>query len=144
MSSHIYKAIVNGRPPALLIQYADCQFPDDLDPFVKSGGDSELGCKFSLQYSIFVLIVPTGHAWKFRYAMACLAPTVQHIFSTRAPPYSSLLELDKTIRRFGMPAHLRSPSRTSDSSRSWSLTPTRAMQQYCALCVRESSEIYPV
>ncbi|KAF8737756.1 hypothetical protein AX14_012328 [Amanita brunnescens Koide BX004] len=120
-----WTAIVNGRPPALLIQYTDCQFADDLDPSVKSDGENELG----------------WHAWKFRYAMACLAPTVQHTFSTRALPYASLLELDKTIRRFALPAHLRSPSRMPDTSKSWSLNPTRAMQQYCALCVRESSEV---
>lgn len=82
-----------------------------------------------------------GHAWKFRYTVACLAPTVQHTFSTKAPPYAALLELDKIIRRFVMPAHLRSPYKASDSTKSWSLDVSSAMQQYCALCLRESSEM---
>ncbi|KAF8631863.1 hypothetical protein AX15_002133 [Amanita polypyramis BW_CC] len=121
-----WTAIVNGRPPALLIQYADCQFPEDLSPSIKSNSETELG----------------WHAWKFRYAVACLAPAVRHIFSVRTPPYAALLELDKAIRGFSLPAHLRSPGRTSDSSKSWSPFPSCAMQQYCALCVRESNLLY--
>ncbi|KAK2463713.1 hypothetical protein APHAL10511_004464 [Amanita phalloides] len=117
-----WTAIVNGRPPALSIQYADCRFPEDLDPSMKPNGESELG----------------WHAWKFRYAMACLAATVQYIFSTRAPPYVALLELDKMIRRFAVPAHLHS----GRESESWSLNPSRAMQQYCALCMQESNLLY--
>jgi hypothetical protein len=58
LPSLFHKAIVNGRPPALLIQYTDCQFADDLDPSVKSDGENELGCKFSFHYLMFLRILP--------------------------------------------------------------------------------------
>ncbi|KAF8636428.1 hypothetical protein AX17_003610 [Amanita inopinata Kibby_2008] len=121
-----WTAVVNGRPPALMIQHADCQFPDDVDPSIRRNGEVELG----------------WHVWKFRYSTTCLATSVQHVFSTRTPPYAALLDLDKMIRRFAMPMHLRSPSRTSDSNKSWSMDSSRAMQQYCALCLRESNLLY--
>ncbi|PFH46879.1 hypothetical protein AMATHDRAFT_68883 [Amanita thiersii Skay4041] len=121
-----WTAVVNGRPPALMIQHTDCQFPDDLDSYARNDGETELG----------------WHAWKFRYSATCLATSVQHIFSIRTPPYNALLDIDKMIRRFAMPSHLRSPSRTSDSSRSWSMDSSCAMQQYCALCLRESNLLY--
>lgn len=120
-----WTAVVNGRSPAFLLQYTDCKFPEDTDSTMKADGETEL----------------SWHAWKFRYAVTCLAPTVQHIFSTRAPPYAAVLELDKIIRRFGVPAHLRSPYKASDSAK-WSLDASTAMKQYCALCLRESNLLY--
>ncbi|TFK32802.1 fungal-specific transcription factor domain-containing protein [Crucibulum laeve] len=121
-----WSGVVNGRPAALMIQHTDCQFPDDLDPAAKATGELDLG----------------WHAWKFRYAATCLIASAQHVFSTKTPPYSALLDIDKRIRKFPMPSHLRSPVRVSEAGRSWSTDPSRAMQQYCALCLRESNLLY--
>lgn len=117
---------MHGRPPALSIQHTDCRFPDDLDPFVKHSGEVELGF----------------HAWKFRYSASCLSVAVQHVFSTRAPSYSALLQVDKKSRQFPVPAHLQSPIEGSESGRAWSSNPTRAHQQYCVICERESKLLY--
>ena len=64
---------------------------------------------------------------------------MEHVFSTKAPPYSALLEIEKTILLFPVPKHLRSPEQAPNTSSSWSSDPVCALQQYCTLCVRQSS-----
>ncbi|KAF9005897.1 fungal-specific transcription factor domain-containing protein [Cyathus striatus] len=121
-----WTSVVNGRPAALMLQHTDCQFPDDLEPVIKPTGEVDL----------------SWQAWKFRYSATCLTASAQHVFSTKAPPYLALLDLDKKIRKFPMPSHLRSPVRVSEAGRAWSGNPSKAMQQYCALCLRESNLLY--
>ncbi|EGN96533.1 hypothetical protein SERLA73DRAFT_93018 [Serpula lacrymans var. lacrymans S7.3] len=121
-----WTSVVNGRPPSLSINHTDCRFPDDLDPTLKPSGNVEMG----------------WHAWKFRYSAFCLSISVQHVFSARVPSYSTVLELDRNIRKFPLPNHLQSPMQVSEAGRAWSSERTRAMQQYCALCVRESNLLY--
>lgn len=136
--------MVNGRPAALMIQHTDCQFPDDLDPSIKPTGEVDFGCIFPsfIAFCGALTIYQSGHAWKVRYASTCLTASAHHVFSPRTPPYTALLEIDKKIRKFAMPSHLRSPTRNSETGRSWSTDPSRAMQQYCALCLRESSSLF--
>ncbi|KAH7914825.1 fungal-specific transcription factor domain-containing protein [Hygrophoropsis aurantiaca] len=121
-----WTSVVNGRPPALAVDHTDCRFPEDLDAVVKPSGAVELG----------------WHLWKFRYSASCLSISVQHVFSTRTQNYSVLLELDRKIRKFMLPTHLQSPIQVSEPGRAWSVDPTRAMQQYCALCERECNLLY--
>jgi hypothetical protein len=82
----------------------------------------------------------SGHAWKFRCSASCLSLSVQHVFNTKFSPYSAVFELDKRIRKFPLPLHLQSPVPSSENSRPWSRDPPHAMQQYCVVCERESSE----
>ncbi|KAI0051576.1 hypothetical protein FA95DRAFT_1485275 [Auriscalpium vulgare] len=117
-------SVVNGRPPALNLAHADCRFPDDLDPFIKEDGSSELGF----------------HAWTYRYSAACLSIAVQRAFAVRTPSYNSLLQLDKRIRTFPIPSHLQSPGQ--DASKFWNQDPTRAMQQYCVVNECEAILLY--
>ncbi|KAF7430501.1 hypothetical protein PC9H_006209 [Pleurotus ostreatus] len=121
-----WTSIVNGRPPALNLQHTDCRLPDDHEPFITESGEKQLG----------------WHAWKLRYAVACLSTSTQHVFSANAPPYMALLDLDKKIRLQPVPPHLQSPVRESEAHRSWASDPVRAMQQYCILCERESNLLY--
>ncbi|KAK1227215.1 hypothetical protein PQX77_009849 [Marasmius sp. AFHP31] len=121
-----WTSIVNGRPPSMMIQHTDCQFPEDLEPLVRPTGETEMG----------------WHAWKSRYAASCLSISVQHIFITKKLPYTALLDLDKKIAMFPVPTHLQAPLSTADTRRSWSTDPGRAMQQYCVLCERESNLLY--
>lgn len=79
----------------------------------------------------------------FRYSASCLSISVQHVFSTKVPSYTALLELDKKIRQFPVPPHLQSPIPGSEAGRSWSHDEIRANQQFCAVCVRHSSESMP-
>ncbi|KAG7093883.1 hypothetical protein E1B28_007522 [Marasmius oreades] len=121
-----WTSIVNGRPPSVMIQHTDCQFPEDLEPLIKPNGETEMG----------------WHTWKARYAASCLSISVQHIFITKKLPYTALLDLDKKIRMFPVPSHLQAPLNASDTGCSWSTDPGRAMQQYCLLCERESNLLY--
>ncbi|KAJ8094760.1 hypothetical protein PM082_010766 [Marasmius tenuissimus] len=121
-----WTSIVNGRPPSMMIQHTDCQFPEDLEPLVRPTGETEMG----------------WHAWKSRYAASCLSISVQHIFITKKLPYTALLDLDKKIRMFPVPTHLQAPLSAADTRRSWSTDSGRAMQQYCVLCERESNLLY--
>ncbi|KAI0048107.1 hypothetical protein FA95DRAFT_1518037 [Auriscalpium vulgare] len=119
-----WSSVVNGRPPALNLGHSDCRFPDDLSSSTKEDGSLELGF----------------HAWKFRYSAACLSISVQRAFAVQQFDYPSLLHLDKRIRTFPIPSHLRSPGQ--DSSELWNQDPTRAMQQYCVVCECESNLLY--
>ncbi|KAH7923981.1 hypothetical protein BV22DRAFT_1167136 [Leucogyrophana mollusca] len=121
-----WTSVVNGRPPALAVDHTDCRFPEDLDCVVKPSGAVEVG----------------WHLWKFRYSASCLSISVQHVFSTRVPSYPVVLELDRKIRKFILPAHLQSPIQASEAGRAWSPEAPRAMQQYCALCERECNLLY--
>ncbi|KIY70299.1 hypothetical protein CYLTODRAFT_371232 [Cylindrobasidium torrendii FP15055 ss-10] len=121
-----WTSIVNGRPPAIMIQHSDCKFPDDAEPYIKPSGEKEFG----------------WHAWKYRYSASCLSISIQHVFSTRVPSYKALLDLDKKIRKFPVATHLQSPIEASEAGRSWSPDRVHAMQQYCVVCERESNLMY--
>ena len=64
---------------------------------------------------------------------------MQLAFSVHRTSYSSLLELDKRIRSFPLPAHLLSPVHET-GGRDWDADPSCAMQQFFPVCERESSE----
>ncbi|KAG2364127.1 hypothetical protein BDR07DRAFT_1482839 [Suillus spraguei] len=121
-----WMSILNGRPPAFSINHTDCRFPEDLDLTIKPSGAVETG----------------WHSWKFRYSASCLGISVQHVFNTRVPIYSTLLELDRKIRRLDLPSHLQSPMEASEAGRAWSPEAPKAMQQYAALCCREANLMY--
>lgn len=90
-------------------------------------------CGVYLPYNI-------DHGWKFRYSVACLAPTVKFCSFLKAPGYSQFLELDRRIRTFPLPHHLQSP--LDESPEGWADDPSLAMQQYGVVCERESSEYF--
>lgn len=120
-----WACVLHGRPPTLNLSHSDCRFPQDLDPFMLPSGD--LGHGF--------------HAWKFRYSAVFLSISVQLAFSVHRTSYSSLLELDKRIRSFPLPAHLLSPVHET-GGRDWDANPSCAMQQFFPVCERESNLIY--
>ncbi|KAL4073016.1 fungal-specific transcription factor domain-containing protein [Scleroderma yunnanense] len=121
-----WTSIVNGRPPALNVNHTDCKFPEDTDVLTTPSGNVEMG----------------WHNWKFRYSASCLSVSVNHVFNMRPPGYSAVLELDRKICKFVVPPHLQCPMEASEVGRVWSHESTKAMQQYSALCVRESNLLY--
>ncbi|KAF6761455.1 hypothetical protein DFP72DRAFT_987681 [Ephemerocybe angulata] len=136
-----WTSVVNGRPAALAAQHTDCQFPEDLEPHIGPNKEMEIGyshCPIGL--TTYKRLI--GHAWKIRYSANILTASYYHVFSPRTPPYKSLLDLDKKIRAFPIPNHLRSPVRITDTTRSWNSSAPRAMQQYCTICLRESNLLY--
>ncbi|KZV72233.1 hypothetical protein PENSPDRAFT_629068 [Peniophora sp. CONT] len=118
-----WSSVITGRPPVLNLAQADCRFPEDMEPVMNSQGQLE----------------PGWHKWKFLYAATCLAPSLQRTFLIRQLPYSTLLELDKRIRTFPLPEHLR-PGQ--ENGQGWSSDPFKAMSQHCATLLRESNLLY--
>ncbi|TRM60171.1 hypothetical protein BD626DRAFT_505706 [Schizophyllum amplum] len=124
-------SLANGRPPSLMIQHADTKFPVDLErDQLLTSSDNDMN---SMGF----------HAFKHRYSAACLSSVANHIFSTRLPHYKSVLELDKRIRNFPMPAHLRSPAVLPVTPGcEWAEEPSRAMQQYCVVVLTQGHLLY--
>ncbi|KII91836.1 hypothetical protein PLICRDRAFT_38690 [Plicaturopsis crispa FD-325 SS-3] len=117
-----WTGIVNGRPPSVSIRFGDCRF--SYDPEERTAG-----------------AYTEWHSWKHSYAAHCLSVSVDFVFA-RQQSYSELLKVDKIIRQFPVPPELQAPTHASDTERSWSPDPRKAMQQYCVLCERESNLMY--
>ncbi|KAI0032311.1 fungal-specific transcription factor domain-containing protein, partial [Vararia minispora EC-137] len=118
-----WSSVITGRPPVLNIAQSDCRFPEDRDTVVNSQGQLE----------------PGWHKWKWMYNANCLTPSLQRTFSVRPLSYSSLLELDKRIRSFPLPEHLRPGS---ENGQGWSSDPFKAMCQHGTTLLRESNLLY--
>ena len=80
------------------------------------------------------------HAYKVQQVTSVITASLRHIFSRWTPPYPALLDLDRKIPAFPVPSHLRSPIREDDTEKKWDEDGSKAMQQYCVVCTRESSE----
>lgn len=102
-------------------------------------------CAILWSNCVFIFIVDVlllVDAFKYRLAAFVLAPVLNHIFSVREPNYSALLEIDIKLRKLSPPSWLLSPTRGKGEpvdNRSWNANSALAMQQYCLVCVRESS-----
>ncbi|KAG6837163.1 hypothetical protein H0H93_013753 [Arthromyces matolae] len=116
-----WSSLVHGRPGSLFIQHADCKYPEDLHQVGPVADEGSLGF----------------HAWKFRYSTKCMTMSIEHVFSNRTPTFTALLAIDDAIRNYPIPKHLRWPE--GDNGYTWSNDPALALQQYCTLCVRDSS-----
>lgn len=129
------------------INYTDCRFPEDRSDIRNAKGEREMGCKCTHQsmWSIpdWLLHCMIVDAYKYRFAAFVLAPVLNHVFGVRPTDYSALLELDSRLRKLPPPSWLLAPIRGKGEpvdGRSWSYNSTQAMQQYCMVCTRESSE----
>ncbi|KAG6899879.1 hypothetical protein C0993_005849 [Termitomyces sp. T159_Od127] len=119
-----WSSLVHGRPGSLFIQHADCKYPEDIHQVGPVADEDSLGF----------------HAWKFRYSVKCMSRSIEHVFSTRYPSYTALLEIDTLIKNYPIPKHLRWPE--DGNGYHWSSDPALALQQYCTLCVRDSNLLY--
>ncbi|KAI0041617.1 hypothetical protein FA95DRAFT_1598877 [Auriscalpium vulgare] len=119
-----WTSVAYGRPPALNLGHSDCRFPDDLNPFIKEDGSSELGYQ----------------AWKLRFSAACTSIAVQLAFTVQPLDYMCLLDLDKRIRTFPIPSHLRRPKQ--DAQKTLNQDISRVMQQGAVVSLRETILLY--
>lgn len=131
-NSSSMQALAYGRPPALMIQHADTKFPADWER--ESSPDGSAAPDKDAQNISF-------HAWKHRWAATVLSNVAMHIFSTRSPSYKAVLELDKRIRNFPIPPHLRSPAvHPVPAGCAWAEDGTKAMQQFCVVTMLQGRE----
>lgn len=137
--SHSFKAIVNGRPGCLGIDHTDCQLPDDLYAYKNAKGELEIGCEYVPKLTHTGLIdMSQDQNWRTQYCIACLTASADHVFATKTPPYSQLLELDRRLRELIPPEHLWTPGNPK-SPDGWPDDSKLACEQACARFMKESS-----
>ncbi|KAF9495618.1 hypothetical protein BDN71DRAFT_1416721 [Pleurotus eryngii] len=106
-----------GRPSSIKLTHVDCEFPKDSEEVVNSQGEAEMGF----------------HPWSWRYA-ALLQSVISTAFVPKAPPYATILELDRKIRDFPIPSHLRPACGAQDQIVGTALD----VQQWFVLCAKET------
>ncbi|KAG7100165.1 hypothetical protein E1B28_001945 [Marasmius oreades] len=103
-----------GRPPNLSPVYVDCPFPKDCEEFVNAEGEREFGF----------------HTWVWKYS-AFMHTIMETAFACTIPTYAKVLELDRNIRDFPVPPHLR--IRCGHEPRA-----DLIMQRYMVLCYKDT------
>jgi len=116
-----WNAFVMGRPPAMQLQHTDCKFPDN---DVTAPGQEPTALGF--------------HAWTFRYTVACLPMTLKQAFSPHSVSYDALIQIDRKVRIYPVPAHLQVPAHGAPFSSHLGT----AMQQLNCLDLRELNLLY--
>ncbi|TFK66191.1 hypothetical protein BDN72DRAFT_961949 [Pluteus cervinus] len=84
----VWTSFCFGRPPSMSMSYIDCPFPEDQDSVLGPSGEGEMGY----------------HAWHCQYTIL-LHNVMETAFNPKPPSYSTIMELDKKIRDFPVPAH---------------------------------------
>ncbi|KAH8827237.1 fungal-specific transcription factor domain-containing protein [Flagelloscypha sp. PMI_526] len=79
-----------GRPPSMSLAFVDCPFPVDYQTYEGPNGEREIGY----------------HAWTFQFSKF-MHGVMEAAFGTRIPTYHTILALDRQIRDFPVPPHLR-------------------------------------
>ncbi|KAI5987121.1 fungal-specific transcription factor domain-containing protein [Pisolithus albus] len=86
----VWNCLEAGRPPTFSLPYIDCLFPGGLSPHDKIHMDSN-GRAFC-------------GTWVFRFASDCVADVAARTLTYDLPSYSTILELDRKVRNFPVPA----------------------------------------
>ncbi|KAF4604485.1 hypothetical protein EYR40_003259 [Pleurotus pulmonarius] len=106
-----------GRPSSILLAHVDCEFPKDNEEVINSQGQAEMGF----------------HPWCWRYS-ALLQSVISTAFVPKPPPYATILELDRKIRDFPIPSHLRPACVTQDQIVGTAFD----VQRWFVLCSKET------
>ncbi|KAG9222051.1 hypothetical protein CCMSSC00406_0008036 [Pleurotus cornucopiae] len=106
-----------GRPSSITLAHVDCEFPKDSEEVVNSQGQAEMGF----------------HPWCWRYS-ALLQSVISTAFVPKPPPYATILELDRKIRDFPIPSHLRPACVTQDQI----VGTAYDVQRWFVLCAKET------
>ncbi|KAF9259356.1 hypothetical protein L218DRAFT_908477 [Marasmius fiardii PR-910] len=109
-----WSSFAYGRPPNLSPAYIDCPLPKDPDEFVNAEGEREVGF----------------HTWVWKYS-AFMHGIMEHAFACTIPTYAKVVELDRNIRDFPVPAHLR--LRCTPESRA-----ELVMQRWMVMCYKDT------
>lgn len=79
-------ALSLGRPPSICLDHVDCRRPSYTVLEVHSAG----GCR-------------SYHEWKHGFFLHCLTPVLNTAISAQPYPYSTVLEVDRTVRSYPIP-----------------------------------------
>ncbi|THU97411.1 hypothetical protein K435DRAFT_828690 [Dendrothele bispora CBS 962.96] len=119
-----------GRPPSLSRVYIDCPLPEDPEEYVGEDGKKEIGF----------------HSWTFQYTYF-MHNVIETAFGCNSPPYSLIIDIDRQIRDFPVPQHLRPRCRLETVEESMAkggkervcAAHTLTMQRWMTLSYKEST-----
>ncbi|KAI6020870.1 fungal-specific transcription factor domain-containing protein [Pisolithus microcarpus] len=86
----VWNSLETGRPPTFSLPYIDCQFP--------GGGSPDGNGHIDTNREVF------WASWVFRFASSCAADVAARTLTSDSPSYSTILELDRKVRNFPVPA----------------------------------------
>ncbi|KIP07741.1 hypothetical protein PHLGIDRAFT_127425 [Phlebiopsis gigantea 11061_1 CR5-6] len=89
-----WQALATGRLPSFSVPYVDTELPADPDQTLAADGTRQ----------------PSFPYWKATWGRECVSAVVEVTLLSRAPKYSLILELDRKIRDFPLPAYTRGPA----------------------------------
>ncbi len=97
-----------GRPPSITLPYIDCQFPLDDEATINEEGAEVSSCTSKTVISSFVFLLTDYHdpavgSWGFRFACECVSKVTAKTLTASVPSYSTVLDLDATVRDYPMP-----------------------------------------
>ncbi|EGN98052.1 hypothetical protein SERLA73DRAFT_169135 [Serpula lacrymans var. lacrymans S7.3] len=82
-------ALSLGRPPSICLAHVDCRRPS-----------------YSVEGMYIIPGTQSYHEWKHGFFLQCLTPVLVTAISARPQQYSTVMEVDKTIRDFPIPPTL--------------------------------------
>ena len=104
--STIHQSFTSGRPPSTSLSFVDCDIPDDDEE--QEGGDGQklMGCTSSFSSRNALTQSRPDHRWNYEF-IKVLSRVMAIAFTSQPPPYAAILDLDRELRDFYVPPHLR-------------------------------------
>ncbi|KAI0820381.1 fungal-specific transcription factor domain-containing protein [Trametes gibbosa] len=121
-SYDLLQSFTLGRPPSFTLAHIDCKKPYTEDPCSEE----------------------TFHWWKHRFTSECMNLVYDQAFGAKTPTYSTVLQLDRKLRGFTVPASLQIAGFGNSESRAggyYESVPL-ILQRHLVLAVRESNLLY--
>ncbi|KAH9957554.1 fungal-specific transcription factor domain-containing protein [Lactifluus volemus] len=87
-STDTWASFTSGRPPSTSLGFVDCNLPDDNEAYVGNDGERSWA------------------RWNYEF-IKLLSQVMATAFTSRPPPYAAILDLDRKLRDFDVPAHLK-------------------------------------
>ncbi|RPD64305.1 hypothetical protein L226DRAFT_460396 [Lentinus tigrinus ALCF2SS1-7] len=121
-SYDLLQSFTLGRPPSFTLVHIDCKKPYTEDP-----NNEE-----------------TFHWWKHRFTSECMNLVYDQAFGAKTPTYSTVLQLDRKLRGFTVPASLQIAGFGNSESRGGNFYESvpLILQRHLVLAIRESNLLY--
>ncbi|KAI0763745.1 fungal-specific transcription factor domain-containing protein [Trametes elegans] len=121
-SYDLLQSFTLGRPPSFTLVHIDCKKPYTEDPCNEE----------------------TFHWWKHRFTSECMNLVYDQAFGAKTPTYSTVLQLDRKLRGFAVPASLQIAGFGNSESRGGSYYDSvpLILQRHLVLAIRESNLLY--
>lgn len=78
-------------------------------------GERVMGCKFGQSFTRDLTDCRPDQRWNYEF-IKLLSQVMATAFTSRPPPYAAILDLDRKLRGFFVPAHLRLQWTSQESS----------------------------